>query len=290
MTNEATPVVAGAEAQPQADANPNSIESIVDNAVIESNTKPDDIAKPEDDQPKELNAADELEKLRRAKARDDRKIGKLTAIKYQLQKEADEAKVQLSKYQTSRQGTDLSPEKTGIPTKLDSNKFSNFADFLEARTEEIADYKIEAKLLERDGKQTQAISEAKDQEWLLDRSMVVDKQADEFAKEVPEIVDIFNRNAKTIKEYPQELKKALLAADNAPLALYNLDKEGLLEELADMSLEDAKVEIRLAQMKPIVKPKTNAPKPMPAARGAVAGSKRLEDMDGDEIRQFMRAK
>lgn len=295
MTEQAVPI-AGADAQPIAVAN--SIDSIVDDAVKESAQKAE-VAKteepkqePEAAKSKELTIEEELEKLRKAKARDDRRIGKLTAQKYQALKEADElrAKYNPTPTQPSLQATELSPAKTGIPTKLNENNFKSYAEYIEARAEEIADYKIDRKFAEHSTKEKQTQQSVQEQAWVEERSSTIDKMAEEFAKENPEINSLYEEYNDVLQDYSKELKHAFLAADNPPLAFLNLAKDGKLEELASMSLVDAKVEIRLAQMKQIEKPKTKAPAPLPASRGSVAGGKRPEDLDGDEIRSWLRAK
>lgn len=286
MTDNMLPL--GTDAQPQPVANDKSIDTGVEIRALQAeNDKPEE---PKPAEPKQLTAEEELEKLRRAKARDDRRIGKLTAQKYQAMKEAEELRNKYSSTQhTAQQGGELSPAKTGIPTKLDANKFANYAEFLEARSEEIADYKIEKKFAEREGKQQEERKTEKEQEWEAQRSDIVDKQASEFAKEHPEINALFDEYEDTIRDFPKEIKHALLAADNAPLAFFNLAKEGKLEDLAQMSLVDAKVEIRLAQLKQPEKAKTKAPAPLPASRGSVPSGKDPSQMTDAEFNAWRRA-
>ncbi len=291
MTETAAPL--GAEAQPSAVANDTSIDTGAQIRALESDvSKPEETEIPGDEKPKELSPAEELEKLRRAKVRDDRRIGKLTAQKYQYQKEADELRSRLSTPPIPQTGSNLSPAKTGIPTKLDANNFDSWADYSEARAEEIADYKFEQKFSERDGKQKQEQQSLEEKQWIEERQEIVAEKSAAFEKENPGYFDLVKENWDILQDWVTnhpELDRALLAADNPQLAFVNLAKEGKLEHLAQMSLVDAKVEIRLAQLKQPEKPKTKAPTPLPAARGSVPSGKDPAQMTDDEFNKWRRA-
>lgn len=261
---------ASAAAQPQAVA---PVEENTEVSEITQETEGEE-AKPE---PKEVTAADELEKLRRAKARDDRRIGKLTAQKYQAMKEAEELRARLSANE---------PKPTANPTgEPKESDFQTYAEYIEAR----AEWKMEQKLAERDSKQQQSQRSSQEQQWVAEREHYVAQKAQELIKTNPEVMAVIEEHADLADEFPPHIQKALLEADNAPLAFYNLAQAGKLEELATMSELDAKVEIRLAQLSQPSKPKTNAPAPLTPARGSAAGIKPVERMSPKEILALARS-
>jgi hypothetical protein len=167
----------------------------------------------------------------------------------------------------------------GAPKESD---FQSYADYLEARS----DWKLEQKLVERDGKQQQS---AQYDAWVNQRSSAADVQAAELAKTAPDAFDVMADHEDTISDFSPQLKGLLLEADNTALAIYNLAKEGKLESLGNMSLAKAAMEIGRAQTQAPTKPQTKAPAPLPASRGSVAASKPLERMSPDELRKWMRS-
>lgn len=280
MTDTTLPADAGA----QSSANANSIDSIIDNAVTEENTGTANAEPNEADGSKPQPEEAFPKKAVNAISRRDKQIGKLRA-------ELDAARQEAAKFrepptqqtQNNTQGGQLSPAKTGIPTKLKEGDFSNYADFMEARSEEIADWKIDQKFAERDVKQKETDTSTKESVWRGERATLADKQAEEFLKDHADAQALYDEHADTIRELPQTIKDALLAADNVPMALFNLAKDGKLDDLADMSLVDAKVEIRLAQLKQPEKTQSKAPAPLSSSRGSVASEKSLDSMSGDEL-------
>lgn len=273
MTNPNTPAQAGGDAQPVAVAD--TIDTIIDNAGAQEPeiADKDDSVNPEGDKPKELSPAEELEKLRRAKARDDRRIGKLTAQKYQYQKEADELRTRLSQPQ---QATQQKPLNNGEPKETD---FNNYAEYMRA----VQKYDLQQEFAVRDNKQQITQQSVQEQAWVAQREQAVAAKAQEFAKENPEVIALVEEYGDVIDELPSAIQRAFLEADNAPLAFYNLAKEGKLEELASMSPARAAMEIGRAQTQAPKKTATRAPTPMTPAKGTAAGGKSLERMSGDEL-------
>lgn len=205
-----------------------------------------------------------------ALSRKDKQIGKLRAQLEQLKAMQPQAKPEPAK-----------PVDDGAPKIED---FENHLDYLEAR----ADWKAEQKMKEFKGEQTQTQQTQQEQQWLAQRVNDVDKQAEEFAKEYPQITALAQQYEATITALPQEIKLALLKADNPPLAFLNLATSGVLDELGDMSLEDARVEIKLALKQQPSKPKSNTPKPMSSTRGIASGGKDLTSMTPDELLKWVK--
>jgi hypothetical protein len=255
-------VPADAGAQPIADAN--SIDTIIDEAVAETPEKPIEPEEVKPDEPFPKKAVNAL-------SRKDKQIGKLRAQYEQAQLELNQL----------RQKAPL-PKTDGAPKESD---YQNYADYLEARQ----DYKLEQKLTERDGKQNKTQQDFQEQAWFSQRSIEVKAQSDKMAQEIPDYTAVFEEFGDVVDEYSPQLQRFFLEADNAPLAFYNLAKEGKLEELAHMSLAKAAMEIGRAQTQAYTKQKTKAPAPLPASRGSVSQGKKLDDMNGTELRSWMRA-
>lgn len=277
MTNEATPTVAGAEAQTQADAN--SVESIVDNAVAAEATK----ETPSPAEPSEPEGEAEQPWPKKAENALAKEKGKSARLKFERDQERQaraDLEQRLAQYNSKQPNTQ---SKDGKP---DEKAYDNYADYMKAELK----WEMEQKFAERDTKNQKTVEQAREEAWVAERQDAAASKAKELVKDIPDLVDFVEEHEETYEAFSPEIKRAFLESDNPLLAAYNLVKEGKFEALASMSPARAAMEIGRAQAQAIAKPKTNAPKPMPAARGAVAGSKRLEDMDGDEIRQFMRAK
>lgn len=258
-----------AQSQTVAETNPQNEQAEIADETGEGQAK----------EPVKLTPEQELDKLRRAKSRDDRKIGKLTAIRHQSEQRLLKMEAELAKIQ---QGGQQQKPFNGEPKEAD---YQNYADYLEARN----DWKLDQRLAERDTKQTQTQQTEQEQRWTSERETHVSTKAQELAKELPELPALVEEYADVVDDYSPELKRLFLEADNAPLAFFNLAKEGKIEALATMSLSRAAMEIGRAQTQAAVKPQTKAPKPLPAARGSVAASKSLDDMSGDEMRSWLKS-
>lgn len=111
-----------------------------------------------------------------------------------------------------------------------------------------------------------------------------------FEKAVPEYTKLVAENGEFFKEYlaDPKLQTAIFEAENAPLALYALMKEGLIGELYDLTptrlaAELAKAEIRGQSYLVPKKTVTNAPAPLASAKGTGVYTKSLNDKSPDEI-------
>lgn len=285
MTNQTTSAQAGGEAQPIVDAN--SIDSIVDNAVAESNTATKDTPEAEAAEPNEpvVDAEDPWpKKAENALAKAKGKAAQLRAERDQERAARQRLEQQLAQY--SQPQTKQASANNGEPKETD---FNNYAEYMRA----VQKFDLQQEFAARDSKQQVTQQTAQEQAWVTQREQAVATKAQEFVKENPEVTDLVEEFGDVIDGWQTthpHITRAFLEADNAPLAFYNLAKEGKLEELANMSPARAAMEIGRAQTQAIAKPKTKAPTPLPAARGSVAVGKKPEDLSGDEIRSWMRAK
>lgn len=248
-----------ATAQPQADA-----------AIAAQETPEIEGAEPEEQATE--NREDAFpKKAVNAISRRDKQIGKLRAEREQLAAE-------LNKFRA--QSTQTKPANTGAPKEAE---FTNYADFLEAKNA----YAIEQKFAERDTKHEETQRTTQEKAWISEREQALSVKAQQFVKEMPDAAALVEEYSDVIDEFSPQLQRLFLEADNAPLAFYNLAKEGKLESLASMSLARAAMEIGRAETQAATKPKTKAPTPLPAARGSVAPSKSLESMSGDELLKWV---
>jgi hypothetical protein len=260
-----------AEAQAPVEAQPQAEQTEISNEIEDQ--KPQEEAAEQSDANSDDDTVVFPKKAINALSRKDKQIGKLRQELNQLRAMQQQAK----------------PEPVVKPTDQTSDApniadFENHIDYLEAR----ADWKAEQKMKEFEGKQTQTQQTQQEQQWLSHRVNEVDRQSEEFAKEYPQVIALAEQHAETIQALPQSIRLALLKSDNPPLAFYNLAKSGVIEELGDMSIEDARVEIKLALRQQPSKPKSSAPKPMSQTRGIASGGKDLTSMTPDELLKWVR--
>lgn len=185
----------------------------------------------------------------------------------------------------------INPERAanGAPLKLPNGEpnpdaYTDWQTYNDART----DWRLEQKQAVKPAEQTQDAPQADPQlqAWVGQRAQAVDVQSLEFIKTTPDAEVVFADNEQFIGECARtnpELLRVFLEAENAPLAFYNLAKEGKLEALISMPLARAAMEIGKAQIATPPK-RTSAPKPLTASRGSVAGEKPLAELDDDAFR------
>lgn len=274
MTDQTTPETG---AQPSADAN--SIESILSQANKADQEQAETPAPEEDAVEHDSDKKDEggvnVKKLENAISHQ-----KGQAAKWRHQTQQERARNAALEARIAKIEQGAAPKKDGPPSEKD---FQNYADFLEATN----NYKIEQKFAEHDTKQQTSQQSAQARAYHDSRVAEIDRQAAEFSKEMPEIENIYNEHAETITDFSPELKRLFLEADNAPLAFYNLAKEGKIEALSSMSLAKAAMEIGRAQTQAITKPRTKAPTPLPASRGSVPAGKPLEKLTAQEAHKLL---
>lgn len=265
MTELASPQ--GVEAQ----AMPDAIDAIIDSAETNTPKPVEDSEVKQDETPEETFP----KKAVNALSRRDKQIGKLKAQYEQAQSELNQL----------RQAQAVKPQvkSDGAPKEAD---FNNYADYMEARTE----WKIEQRLADRDGKQQQAQTATQEEAYINSRREHLSATAKEFVKSIPDAQSVIDDHADIADEFPPHIQRLFLDADNAPLAFYNLAKEGKLEALASMSPARAAMEIGRAQAQTVTKPQTKAPAPLPASRGSVASGKSLDSMSGDELLKWINTK
>lgn len=194
-----------------------------------------------------------------ALAKRDSKIGRLTAKNHALEAEL----------QALRNG--VSQPKATQDDDFDFDRFDNLGEALKelARIETAKHLAEGSKKLEDNQKQIQQ------EQWLEERESAVAEKAAEYIKSVPDYQAVLVENADIIDEFPEQIQRVLLEADDAALAFYALAKEGKLEALATMTPTRAAMEIAKAEERGAVLAKTRpiskAPNPITANRGTGAG-------------------
>ena len=169
--------------------------------------------------------------------------------------------------------------------KPKEDDYATFGEYNEAVVEWVADKKLAAKQTEYDQRRAQE----DEQRYIDERSPVVEKLAADTIKANPEIGEVLAEHEDTLNGVHPQLRRMLLEAENPVLAAYHLAKEGVLDNLSSMSLEDARVEFKLAQRvakaapQPATKVQSKAPAPLPTSRGSVVGEKSLTEKSGEEL-------
>lgn len=194
------------------------------------------------------------------------------------QREAQEQRQRLE--QLEKELAQFKPKSDDAPKEENYNSYS---EYLEAKQE----YLLEKKLAERELKAKEATKTTEVNNFRQQQEARIVQQEAEFKKIAPDFDSVIAPYSDVFSNLPQPITEQLLKADNLPLAVYNLAKEGKLEELPFMDAIDAAVEIRLAQRAAPTPPQSKAPPPITAARGAASASKTLSNMTPDEIGKWL---
>jgi len=205
--------------------------------------------------------------------KEENAIARLKKQRNSLQYDKKVLQEKLAQYEKAKQAP--------APKQEDYQEWETFQD---AKT----DHKIELKTAEREAEQAKARVENADNEWTQERQAVANARGAALEKEHPAISKLVQDNFHIISAYPPEIKKALLEADDAPLALANLAIEGRLEDLGTMTLARAAMEIGKAESKPILKKTTNAPAPLSPLRESVSTGPNVNNLSPDDLLKLIR--
>lgn len=240
-------------------------------------TETPELEAPEAEAPKEVEFP---KKAVNAISHRDRKIGKL-----QAQLNAERSAREALEKRNSAPATQTNAQ--GVPAKLPTGEpnpdyYTNYDDLTQARIDYVADKKVGA--LTKAQEETQRTQQQ--QAYVSQLESTVAAKAQSFIKENPEAQAIIEEYADIADEFPEHVQMAFLEADNAPLAFYNLAKEGKLESLITMSPSRAAMEIGRAQAQAFVKTVTKAPSPMSTAKGT-ATTKSVENMNSKDLLKWI---
>jgi hypothetical protein len=264
-------------------------------AVVE--VKPaDEVTETEQESPEETqeestpDPESEKRKLTNKLAKEQRRIGRLTAEKYQHERERDAEREEVKRLQAKLAMYEAGSNKPqdGKPREEDFEG-RPYGDYLDALT----DWKFEQKLQANQAKESEQKTKLETQNWHQERSDALDDNAEQAKEAFPDFQRVID------KAIPQgglapHVRKAFLAADNGAYALYALAKEGTLEDLNDMSPERAAMQIGRMEDKGLSlskqKTKTNAPAPLSPAKGTGSGGKSLHEQSIPELMKMFNNK
>lgn len=226
---------------------------------------PEEEVEPKAEPPKQEDAP-WPKKAQNALSRRDKEIGKLRA--------------QLQQLQAQREAPPQNQPKSDRPKEAD---FQTYGEYLKAD----ALYDMRQELAkDKEASKTEELS-AKEREWMAERDMEIGQKTQEYMKAIPDYAEVAQENADILAEMPPHIQKAFYEADDAPMAFYNLAKEGKLEALASMSPYRAAMEIARAEMKKPVAQISKAPRPMQGATGKGPSSSSLDSKSPDELMKWL---
>jgi len=213
---------------------------------------------------------EQLEK--RVRNREGRALARRQRAEYARElRELREFKAQV---EASKQPANREPQAPNI------DDFNTLEEYMDARDA----YRDSAKLSAQNKNQVDPVIAQRAQEAIAREA--------EFAKAAPDYSKLVGENADFFQEVGNDpkLRDAILEAENAPLALYALMKEGLIDELYNLSptrlaAEIAKAEIRgqsyLVQKKTV----STAPQPLATAKGTGLTTKPVSSMSFEELKK-----
>jgi len=204
-------------------------------------------------------------KAQNAITRRDRQIGKQRAQLAQLQAELD------------RLNTTNKPKSKD--TAPNENDYDTYGDFIQAKTLHAVKEEMAANDKARLEQQQSDAQLAQHTQHKTERLQAIGTKAQEHAKNYPDFAQVVDGNAAFLDTLAPEIQQAFLNPQiDAALAFYNLAKTGRLDDLGNMSRDEALIYLYQAQT--ITKPTTKAPAPLrkPAAG---TGSSSLGDLAND---------
>jgi len=228
--------------------------------------------------------AAEVKKLQNALARKERRIGQLTAQKYQYQNDLDSHRKQLETYQAPKEA------KSGRP---DPEVYKAQGKTWDAYLEDLADWKVSEGLTKAQQKNAEAQKTNEKAAWREERGQALSEDAAAARESFSDFQNVIQEHADVLQSLPEHIHDAFLECDNPAHAFYALCKEGTLEQVLQAKTATraaaliAKAEDKAQALK--AKPVTKAPAPMTPAKGTAPGSKTLDQMSGSQIRDWVRS-
>lgn len=235
---------------------------------------------PATDQPKaeSIDYAAENKKLQNALARKERRIGQLTAQKYQYQNDLDSHRKQLETYQAPKEA------KSGRP---DPEVYKSQGKTWDAYLEDLADWKVSEGLTKAQQKNAEAQKTNEKTAWREERGQALSDDAAAARESFSDFQNVIQEHADVLQSLPEHIHDAFLECDTPAHAFYALIKEGTLEQVLQAKTATraaaliAKAEDRAQALK--VKPVTKTPAPMTPSKGTAPGTKTLNRMSPSEL-------
>lgn len=229
-------------------------------------------------EPAKTYTADDIAALEKELARERRRIGKITAQKYQEKARADQYNQQIAELQKKI------PQTTGEP------QIGNYTDYNKYQ-QDVIDYRINLATTEKNktAPQQPTQEDYQKQLWREHRRPALVQQVQAASQTFPDMAKKLQANTQLLDSLPSHVADAFLEADNGAVAIYQLLEDGMIPHLAGMNADTVQALIEKAEDKALSrrKPASTAPAPLTAARGTAPGSKSPADMSGDELRKWM---
>jgi hypothetical protein len=172
-----------------------------------------------------------------------------------------------------------------VPSEDD---FDTYGEFLRAEMK----YQLKEELGQREKSNQEQHTQYQQEQWVSESRDRVSTQLQEEAARIPDLANVWQENGDILDALPPHVEMALYEADNAPLAIYTLAKEGKLEALATLSPARAAMEIGQAQVRAdkhvnAHKKVSNAPTPMTSVKGTGSTSKTVDQMNTEQLLKWV---
>lgn len=175
-------------------------------------------------------------------------------------------------------------------------KYANFGEFWDAKTR----WNTRQAFAEAQKKVTDAHAAAERATLARQEEARISTEAQKFVESVPDAMQLLRDNADIIMAFSPDVESLLLQAENAPLAIYNLAKDGKLAQLNQMPLARAAFEIgramsmalpnAAAQIAPAQQISSAPNPPSRAANGTGTGNNQaLENLSPRDLMKRMQA-
>lgn len=219
-----------------------------------------------------------------ALSRRDKKIAKLNAELQELrQREAEWQRGQQSQHNQQQHGG----QNNQAPQEPNLDDYDNFADYQKALTQFYIKQSQEA-LKQQSDPQQQAQQQqltpqqVQQQVHYSQRAQHMDTIDADLSAKLPDYEQLKTEYSDVLADLPQHVAMAMLDAENGPLALYTLAREGKVEQLLTMNPTQAAAEMARAEIRGqqyLNKQPSSAPAPIKGVKGN--SSKKSPDQMSD---------
>lgn len=191
-----------------------------------------------------------------------------------------------------------------MEAKLNAPKEPNPADYADYGEYHVAKtkYALQQEGLLGGGKQqdavdpesirAQAYQEAQAQVYLQQKAVSIEQRADEVATKIPDYAATMDMAKTSFNDLPPEIQNVFFLVEDPVLAAYALEKEGMVESLAEMHPYQAAMAIQAAQTRgqqaldaAVRRGVSNAPAPITGAKGTKSGSVDPMKLDDEAFRK-----
>jgi hypothetical protein len=230
----------------------------------------------------------EFKQLEKTLKREQRRIDKITADKYQYKALIEQKEAELAKY---------TQKPASPPEAPDETKFTDYGELKKAERvyqKNLTQHEIQEALAAERRQQQERLSKEQQKAWETERDAHFDSTAEEAGKSFSDFSNVIEENLEAVQSVANHVRTAFREAEHGAHALYILLKEGKLEDLNDMSPTKAAMAIALAEERAVTLAKTKqvtkAPAPMAPSRGTTAGSKSIDAMSGEELLNWVKTR